>query len=89
MPQRRSHLDVAAKSKKAGNMVSGSNMAHEILEAILSGLNQWREPQMHEVSPTGQYIADQSAIGWDWFLDGWLAKSWRMSQEKAWQGVRS
>jgi len=75
--------------KKLATWFRESNTAHEISEAILWGLNQWREPQTHAASPTGQYIADQSAIGWDQFLDGWLAKSWRMSQETAWQGVRS
>ncbi len=66
-----------------------SNTAHEIAEAILWGLKQWREPQRHADTPTGKYVVDQLSIGWDRFLDGWVAKSWRMSQETAWQGVRS
>jgi len=66
-----------------------SNMAHELSEAILWGLHQWRDPQRKVASPTGPYIMDQVVIGWDQFLDGWLAKSWWLHQEAAWQGVRS
>jgi len=66
-----------------------SNTAHKLSEAILWDLHQWQDPQRNVASPTGPYIMDQVVIGWDQFLDGWLAKSWWLHQEAAWQGVRS
>jgi len=66
-----------------------SNMAHDLSEAIIWGLQQWRDPQQNTAPPDSQFVLDQMAIGWERFLDGWLAKSWRLHQEGFWQGARS
>ncbi len=51
-------------------------MAHDLSEAILWGLQQWRDPaQRNTAPPAGQFFLDQMAIGWERFLDGWLAKT--------------
>jgi len=66
-----------------------SNTAHELSAAILWGLQQWREPHRNTAPPAGQLVLDQTAIGWERFLDGWLAKSWQSHQEELWRSVRS
>ncbi len=66
-----------------------SNTAHELSAAIIWGLQRWREPQSDILPPTGQYVYDQTELGWDHFLDGWLVKSWRLHQEALWQSARS
>ncbi len=75
--------------KQVEKWLRENNTAHELLAAILWGLNQWQEPQWGADSPTGQFFLDQMVIGWDRFLDGWLAKSWRAHQEGVWQNVKS
>jgi len=75
--------------KKLGQWLRDSNTAHKILEAILWGLSQWIEPQQQSDQPGGQFVLDQTVIGWDRFLDGWLAQSWRAHQEGVWQSVKS
>jgi len=32
---------------------------------------------------------DQESLGWDLFLDGWLAKSWWLHQAAVWQSAQS
>jgi len=61
-----------------------SNTAHEISEAI-----EWIDPQQQADPPGGQFLLDQTTIGWDHFLEGWLAQSWRVHQDGVWQNVKS
>jgi len=66
-----------------------SNTAHELSAAILWGLQRWRDPQQAGNPPTAQYVQEQTDLGWDHFLDGWLVKSWRLHQDALWKNVRS
>jgi len=75
--------------KDLGKWLRDNNMAHELSAAIIWGLQQWREPNQTDAPPVGQFVQDQTTIGWEQFLDGWLAKSWRLHQEECWQIVRS
>jgi len=65
-----------------------SNMAHEIADAIIWGLNRWRNPEGNPPS-AGTYLRDQETIGWDHFMDGWLVCSWQMHQEIIWHSTCS
>jgi len=75
--------------KKLTQWLRDSNTAHEISEAIVWGLNQWIEPGQSLEPPGGQFVSDQTLIGWNHFLDGWLAQSWRLHQEGVWQLAKS
>jgi len=75
--------------KKLGQWLHDSNTTHEIVAAIQWGLSQWIEPQRQSEPPGGQFVLDQTAIGWDRFMDGWIAQSWRAHQEGVWQCVKS
>jgi len=75
--------------KELGKWLRDNNTAHELAAAIIWGLQQWREPNQDDAPPVGQFVQDQTIIGWERFLDGWLAKSWRLHQEELWQSVRS
>jgi len=55
-------------------------MAHEIAKAILWGLNKWRHPNETNNPPDTEYVREEE-LGWDWFMDGWLACSWSGYQE--------
>jgi len=66
-----------------------SNTAHEVAEAIIWGLTQWCDPQRTTAPPAGQFIIDQTVLGWGRLFDGWLATSWRHHQEEQWRCVRS
>jgi len=62
--------------KQLEKWLQESNTAHKLLEAILWGLQQWRDPHRNIDPPEGQFFINQTAIRWERFLDGWLAKSW-------------
>jgi len=66
-----------------------SNMAHEIADTIIWGLNKWLNLQTENTTLDGEYLKDQEILGWDLFLDGWLARSWHMHQEGLWHSTRS
>jgi len=66
-----------------------SNMVHEIAEAIIWGLNKWWNPQTENTTPAREYLKDQETLGWDLFLDSWLARSWHMHQEGLWHSAHS
>jgi len=53
------------------------------------GLTQWIEPQSASEPPRGQFVLDQTTIGWDRFLDGWVAQSWQLYQDEVWQLAKS
>ncbi len=59
------------------------------MDAIIWGLQQWRAPNWDANLPAGPFVSNQSAIGWEHFLDGWLARSWQDYQEGLWQSVQS
>ncbi len=80
---------MASESEKLGQWLRESNTTHKILEAILWGLNQWIEPQWQSDQPGSQFVLDQTVIGWNQFLDGWLAQSWQVHQEGVWQSAKS
>jgi len=75
--------------KQLGQWLRDSNTSHKISAAIQWGLSQWLEPQQQSEPPRGQFVVDQAAIGWDRFLDGWIAQSWRDHQEGIWKCARS
>jgi len=66
-----------------------NNTAHKIAEAIIWGLNKWQNLQTENTTLAGEYLKDQEKLGWDLFLDGWLARSWCMHQEGIWHSAYS
>jgi len=51
--------------KELEKWLRDSNTAHELLAAIIWGLQQWREPHRDAAPPVGQFVHDQMIIGWE------------------------
>jgi len=62
----------------------------EVRETLLSNLEAWSNDTLPEPSTASTPLRDeQTKIGWDRLLDGWLSQYWRSQQEKSWSQVRS
>jgi len=60
-----------------------------LADAILSSLQAWYkdEPVSLASQATSQLLADQSAIGWDQLIEGWIHWSWQVEQEQFWSHI--
>jgi len=82
-------LDVAP-SEGAQKWFCDSNTRHKVAEAFLWSLETWRSGGTSSWQiPLADYVQEQEAIGWDWFLNGWLAQSWQEYQEQVWRNACS
>jgi len=86
--------DPKARQQWSANMAKLKQWLHaqgtdpELQDTLITHLETWSQDQQpnpnRHSTPWGD---EQTQIGWDKFLDGWISQYWRNQQEKSWSQV--
>lgn len=68
--------------EKLQKWLQESNTDPTITALITNGLLSWYNNQENAVNPDQLHNISQNTIGWQYFLEGWIAKEWRIQQAR-------
>ncbi len=79
-----------ASLAKLKQWLQAQGTAPMVRDMLLKNLEAWASgsPTESRTQPTPLEV-EQTTIGWDRLLDGWLSQYWRNQQEQSWSHVRS
>jgi len=82
MPSSSSILQMGWGAENAGQVVKQEQLDPQLIQELIEGLCAWRngEGLATNLSVTQQ----QTCIGWDTSLDGWLGREWQATQAAYW-----